>query len=267
MYQINVINRHTTDVNTLPKGTVSDIMQSHRAILGNPFYNRTDMTLEQRVKAFETHLWETLPIPGAIHNELGRLYGLLLQGKTINLVCVCAPNPCHGDVIKRCLLWMLNQNHTYTGVGARATPLDILTLMERIAFKYSTMGGTLRSGGAVGADTAFEKGATLKQIYYAKHATPEAMAIAERYHGGWNYMQDWGRRLHGRNAFQVLGPNLNEPSDLLICWTADGCVDHGSRTRNTGGTGTAISIASMYFTTVYNLARPEHHAQWLAWVV
>ena len=64
----------------------------------------------------------------------------------------------------------------YTGVGARATPKDILKLMEDIAFKLAQKGYVLRSGAADGADTAFEIGAkayaeqidervTLAQLY------------------------------------------------------------------------------------------------------
>lgn len=47
----------------------------------------------------------------------------------------------------------------WTGVGSRETPRDILDLMEDIAFKLSQDKWILRSGGAEGADTAFEIGA------------------------------------------------------------------------------------------------------------
>ena len=46
----------------------------------------------------------------------------------------------------------------YAGVGARKTPADVLGWMERIAAGMATQGWTLRSGGARGADSAFERG-------------------------------------------------------------------------------------------------------------
>lgn len=47
----------------------------------------------------------------------------------------------------------------YAGIGSRQTPDDILELMHRIGSTLAINGFTLRSGGAVGADTAFEQGA------------------------------------------------------------------------------------------------------------
>ena len=154
----------------------------------------------------------------------------------------------------------------YTGVGARKTPANILQLMTQIAIKLSSMGFTLRSGGAAGADLAFEQGATLKQIFHANMATEQAMAIAAAFHPAWNKMGSYAQKLHGRNAFQVLGPSLCEPSTFLVCWTPDGCKSHATRTRATGGTGTAISIASHYRLSINNLANTETFNIWTAWL-
>jgi len=262
---INVVNRNTTDLTTL-QGEVVDIMQSHGAPLGNPFYKRTDMTLEERVKAFEKWLWDEFPKGGVVSSALTHLCALLKHGRTINLVCVCTPKPCHGDVIKRCLEWMLGKNLKYTGVGSRDAPQDVLILMELIAQRLSKEGYTLRSGGAIGADKAFERGAELKEIYYKHHSTEASEAIAARYHPNWAACGPFARSLHGRNSFQVLGPVLNDPSDFLVCWTPDGCLHHHGRKRSTGGTGTAISIASMYHTKVYNLRTQDHFDGWTMWV-
>lgn len=154
----------------------------------------------------------------------------------------------------------------YTGVGSRDTPQRVLQIMTRIALKLEVDGYTLRSGGAVGADQAFERGAAVKHIFHANDATPAAMNIASMYHAKWHACSPFAKKLHGRNAFQVLGPALNEPSDFLICWTRDGCIHHNARTINTGGTGTAISIASMRGVPVHNLALAAHINQWIAWL-
>jgi hypothetical protein len=139
--------------------------------------------------------------------------------------------------------------------------------MTAIAVKMASLGYILRSGGAKGADTAFESGAGMfKQIFYAKQCTPAAMEIAKRFHPAWNRCTEFTRKLHGRNTFQVLGSYLDEPSEGLICWTRDGCVSHKTRNINTGGTGTAISIAEAYGVKITNLAIPERYTEWQSWV-
>ena len=158
-------------------------------------------------------------------------------------------------------------NKFYTGVGARKTPTYILELMTDIAQCLYQQGYVLRSGGAEGADRAFELGAgNLKEIYLAKHATKEAMEIASKFHRAWHKCSQFAKALHGRNAFQVLGHSLGHPSEFLICWTPDGCNSHLNRDWITGGTGTAISIAWANGVPILNLCRPEIRQQWINWV-
>ena len=154
----------------------------------------------------------------------------------------------------------------YTGVGSRQTPQYVLELMTRIAMKCCRLGYTLRSGGADGADKAFEAGAgAMKEIYLAHHSTPEAEALASKFHPAWNRCSSFVRKLHGRNSFQVLGPALISPSTALVCWTPDGCISHAERTIKTGGTGTAISIANAYNVPIFNLQRADHYDIWMRW--
>ena len=153
----------------------------------------------------------------------------------------------------------------YTGVGSRDTPKPILYIMEKLAIKLS---GTyiLRSGGAPGADSAFQKGAKNAVIYYADDATPEAIAIAKDFHPAWHRCSERAQKLHGRNAFQVLGHDLKTPSKFLICWTPDGAVSDVERSIKTGGTGTAVSIASAFGVPVYNLQQYDHFMLAYKWI-
>ena len=148
----------------------------------------------------------------------------------------------------------------WTGVGSRKTPADILKVMEDLGKYMVGKGYILRSGGAEGADKAFEKFVPYdcKDIYYAKDSTPEAEAIAAKYHAAWERCSGYARSLHGRNAFQVLGRDLNTPSRFMVCWTPDRCLNHKWRSIKTGGTGTAISIADAYGVRIFNLARTDH---------
>ena len=153
------------------------------------------------------------------------------------------------------------ENKIVCGVGSRNTPPDVLELMMKIMRKLNSLGYTLRSGGAKGADTAFECCAEKKEIFYANDATDKAMDIAKQFHPAWGYCQNWAKRLHGRNAFQVLGRDLKTPASFVICWTPCASITHAERTRRTGGTGTAISIANHNGIPVYNLARDDHRVR------
>ena len=142
----------------------------------------------------------------------------------------------------------------YTGVGSRRVPEGVVTQMELIARTMSKEGWCLRSGHAEGSDRAFEYAHSgRKEIYLAKHADQEAIDMAMQYHGAPERCSDYAKMLHGRNAYQVLGLELNRPSSFVVCWTGDGCKTHEFRSIATGGTGTAISIAEQRGIMVFNL--------------
>lgn len=177
----------------------------------------------------------------------------------------------------------------YTGVGSRKTPEHILNIMRQIAIAKARLYETCRTGDAMGADQAFRDAASaascmgnngesilnphtdipdppMPEVYVANDATKEAMELVSKFHQAWNRCSTYAKRLHGRNAFQVLGRDLNTPSQHVICWTPDGCKSHATRSIKTGGTGTAISIADHFNIPVYNLANKEDYDYWCAWL-
>lgn len=151
----------------------------------------------------------------------------------------------------------------YTGVGSRLTPNHSQTQMKEIAKTLAGLKYTLRSGGAAGADTAFEEGCNLgngkKEIYLPwkgfNNNTSElyqidqkAFDIASQIHPAWKSLDLTVKKLHARNVYQILGKDLNTPSLFLICWTLDG--------KKIGGTRTAIVLAERYKIPIYNIANP-----------
>lgn len=156
----------------------------------------------------------------------------------------------------------------YAGIGSRNTPQDILSLMARVSSLLGGLGWTLRSGGAEGADSAFEAGADSgrwpKEIFlpwdgfngrHGEHVRPstQAMDLGRRYHPNWGWLSPSARLLHARNAHQILGPGTcDSPSSFLLCWTPDGATY--STSYATGGTGQAIRIAVAWDIPVHNLA-------------
>lgn len=158
----------------------------------------------------------------------------------------------------------------YSGIGSRQTPKHILEIMTKTAEVLATRGFTLRSGGAGGADTAFEAGAGEHEIYlpWPKFQGSssqlivqpgKAFNIASEFHPTWDRCSQGARKLHARNVHQVLGMDFNHPSKFVLCWTPDGCTGMATRTRKTGGTGMAISIAEHYGIPVFNLMLSEHY--------
>lgn len=154
------------------------------------------------------------------------------------------------------------RKNCYTGVGSRETPMNILKVVRRIANILRKEGWILRSGGARGADTHFEKGALNKKEIFHPHKDydcwDEAKDIAQQHHPMFNKLTPTSQKYIIRNTFQVLGRDLENPSSFVICWTSDGAVTDSERSKETGGTGQVISIADTYDIPLYNLSRSEH---------
>ena len=163
---------------------------------------------------------------------------------------------------------MPSYKNIYTGIGSRRVTAPAAASILEVAALLDERGYTLRSGGADGSDTLFESKSTKKEIYLPaqgfNHNTSslynipsEAFEIAKKYHPKWDNLNNFVRKLMARNVQQVLGQDLDSPTDFVVCWTPDGCEHHRDRTINTGGTGMAISIATDYCSIpVFNLFNP-----------
>jgi hypothetical protein len=176
----------------------------------------------------------------------------------------------------------------YSGLGSRETPEDILALFERLGKRLAWQGWTLRSGGAPGADQAFERGAWAARQAFERHPAlrgdrseppvpeiylpwasferatrgqlaparltcpaKEAYALSAPFHPVWEKLTQGAQSLHARNLHQVLGANLAAPvrSRFLVCWTKNG--------KGRGGTGQALRMASEYDVEVVDAGAPE----------
>lgn len=170
---------------------------------------------------------------------------------------------------------------TYTGVGSRETPEDVQRIMECIGETLARAGWVLRSGHAIGADQAFERGCDnalgAKEIFLpwagyegsqSRFTMPalEAFEMIKDLHPKHHKLSDGGRRLQARNVHQVLGEDLRSPSAALICWTKDGCKTEVERTPATGGTGTAITLACRMNVPVFNLGIDDDMRMLAVWL-
>ena len=143
----------------------------------------------------------------------------------------------------------------YAGIGSRQTPPAVLLWMEQIGYQLGQAGWCLRSGGAKGADSAFESGCNRaegkKQIFYAEDCTTYARNLAAIYHPAWDRCSEYARKLHGRNMMILQGRDLRAEDEVfcVICWTPNG--------HTIGGTGQAIRAATQWGIPIFNLAIPS----------
>jgi hypothetical protein len=148
---------------------------------------------------------------------------------------------------------------SYTGFGSRRTPCHRFPLLREIASELEALGYVLRSGGADGADIAFESGVKsldAKQIFYPDGSVPcAAFDLAEQHHPAWSRCSAYARRCHARNCMQVLGAELNDPSAFGVCWTPGA--------REVGGSAQAMRIARAFDVQVYNVADEKQLAVFL----
>lgn len=152
----------------------------------------------------------------------------------------------------------------YAGIGSRETPKEILDWFKIVARYLEKNNYILRSGGAKGADQAFERGVfddSMKEIYLpwggfennksklivSDNENSKAYQIAQKYHPYWHNLKQGARKLQARNSHQGLGKDLNTPSDFVICWTRGG--------KGSGGTGQMIRLANDYNIPVFDAGK------------
>ena len=149
-----------------------------------------------------------------------------------------------------------------TGIGSRETPPDVCQLFTELGKEAHERGWWVRSGHADGADYAFESGARENCIVYLPwwgfnkekpllgrgHAEPFRQEVFDMVVELQPYAKDLSKGvklIKSRNVYQVLGVDLQTPSDVVVCWTPGGEI--------TGGTGLAIQLAVDHNIPVVNV--------------
>lgn len=163
----------------------------------------------------------------------------------------------------------------YAGIGSRETPIHILDLMTKASASLEKQGYVLRSGGAPGADWAFQQGVknqSMMEIYipwegyqgmletpytpyiYCKRvnkemATEYTKLIWEKRGRNWNALKFPIKALMTRNTYQILGanPGITQQSQFVLCWcpVIDGIPQ--------GGTAQAVIMAQHFNRPVLNM--------------
>lgn len=175
---------------------------------------------------------------------------------------------------------VLTPTGVYTGIGSRETPREALAILHRLGFYLGASGLILRSGGAKGADSAFEAGARagIEAAAARANTTPPAHLI-EVFRPEdvlpWCYKEleehlDPGvsqqsmapvvRGLLARNMQQVLGRHGDSPSAFVLYWSK---MSDGTHHRG-GGTRYAVRCAQAHGIPTLNLLDTDFSAAF-AW--
>lgn len=164
------------------------------------------------------------------------------------------------------------------GIGSRKTPPEILRQIEKLGAYCRAQGIWVRSGHALGADYAWEKGSRERCIVYLPFpgygpeefhtqqitslppskpqffkihpaALERAQHSVSQFHKGSQYLKPFARQCHTRNYFQIMGSKEKEhPVNAVVCWTP-----LGKRGQATGGTKQALAIAAANDIPIFNL--------------
>jgi hypothetical protein len=98
--------------------------------------------------------------------------------------------------------------------------------------------------------------------------SPEALEQAARLSPArdWDGVPERARRLAARSHHLVLGPDLRDPVDFIICWTPDGAEGSREITRASWDISQVLRLADGWGIPVVNLANgqgPDRIAQLL----
>ena len=159
-----------------------------------------------------------------------------------------------------------------TCIGSRELPEDKGLIVDKVAEFLFKNNCKIRSGGADGTDRRFQriyeklKGSMEiflpwngfqklyvdnKQFFLVNEELCRPYTI--KYHPAPDRLSKWALKLMDRNSSQVLGLNLNEPSDLTIAYTEGGKLK--------GGTSQALRIAMDAGIPIVNIGNYETYEE------
>jgi hypothetical protein len=80
------------------------------SVLGNPFQVGRDGSREQVIQLYRAWLWRQLRQQGSPQRQaLEELLQKATRRGRVELLCWCAPLPCHAEVIRSALIWLADQ--------------------------------------------------------------------------------------------------------------------------------------------------------------
>jgi Domain of unknown function (DUF4326) len=101
------------------------------SLLGNP-YSVRQYGRQEAIRLYRLWLWARIKEQGEVYAELKRLAELAKQGD-LTLICWCAPEPCHGAMVRRSIEWLNSgEGEAFIGAHANEAGLSVRSVMPRI---------------------------------------------------------------------------------------------------------------------------------------
>ena len=104
--ELFVVNYKNFDKGNDDKNVIINIMRPN--ILSNPFVMNNEDERELVIVKFYHYLREEYQKKDKVYNELIRIKEILESGKNVYLLCCCKPKNCHGDIIKKAIKGILD---------------------------------------------------------------------------------------------------------------------------------------------------------------
>jgi len=79
------------------------------SVLKNGFKISVDGNRDEVIEKYRRWLWDEFKKGGEVRDELERLCKKVKDGNDLVLMCWCFPLRCHGEIIKRCIDWMISE--------------------------------------------------------------------------------------------------------------------------------------------------------------
>lgn len=83
----------------------SNVRIDRQSVFGNPFYMADESKRNEVCDKYEVYFQQEVMKVGKLQTEFMVLAHRVASGESINLQCWCAPKRCHGDTIKRWLVY------------------------------------------------------------------------------------------------------------------------------------------------------------------
>lgn len=146
----------------------------------------------------------------------------------------------------------------FAGIGNRDLPVGVYSLLSALGTVYATQGYVLRSGGARGADNAFQEGyeaavGRTGKIFLPRrdHTTVPKWQhqLIRVFHPNPDALRHVPYCLMARNCEIILGKDGNDPVEFVACWAVS---------EHSGGSAFGIRLARWAGIPVVNLCpNPE----------
>jgi hypothetical protein len=152
---------------------------------------------------------------------------------------------------------------TYAGIGSRETPKEVLDKMTEVSKYLESQGYTLNTGVTFqgkeeGADAAFSRGTTKKNLFSPENqgGRTKEKSIAKEIHPNPSALKEGGLKLMARNTNQIFGDDLNTPVDFVLFYAKE-----TKGIRPEGGTGQAVEMARRKGIPAINMANADWRDQ------